>query len=142
MVKNKKESRLRKKARFEEYVWHFLLGLWVLGIFVASGIEGSGERYYDLAMLVERKGAHVFEFFILTYLFWKTLSFYSLKYPKRIWLTFLFSLLYASWDEVHQLFVFGREGKILDVGIDLVGIIFFIILLQMISGFREMKKPA
>jgi len=133
-VKKKKENYSKKKRPFEEeFIWHLALGLWMLGIFVLSGIEGSGQNYYDLRMLIERKGAHIFEFFVLAYLFWKVLSFYSLEFRKRAWLTFLLSLLFASWDEVHQLFVFGREGKIVDVGIDLVGILIFIIAL----GFRK-----
>ncbi len=140
--KKKKENFLkRKKPLSGEFIWHFLLGLWMLGIFIASGIEGSGERYFDLRMLIERKGAHIFEFFVLAYLFWKALSFYALEYRKKIWLAFLFPLFYASWDEVHQLFVFGREGKILDISIDLMGIVFFIISLQLAVGFRETKKP-
>lgn len=140
-AKKKKENYFGKKERFDEFVWHILLGLFLLGIFVLSSVEGSGERYWDLWMLIERKGAHIFEFFVLAYLLWKVLSFYLLGSKSRIWLTFLFSLLYASWDEVHQLFVFGREGKILDVGIDLVGIIILIIFLQLVSGYRKIKKP-
>ena len=140
--KKKRENYFERRGlHFDELIWHALLGLWMLGIFIASGIEGSGEHYYDLVMLIERKGAHVFEFLVLAYLFWTVSFFYSLKFRQQVWLTFLFSFLYASWDEVHQLFVFGREGKILDVGIDLAGVILFIVLLQFVRLHRN-KKPA
>lgn len=133
-AKEKKEDFFGRKELFsEEFVWHLMLGLWMLGIFILSGIEGSGQYYYNLLVLIERKGAHVFEFLALAYLFWKILSFYSLKFRQQVWLTFLFSLLYASWDEVHQLFVFGREGRMTDIGIDLGGIVLFL-------GFLIFKK--
>ena len=111
-MKKKKEDYFGKKERFEEFIWHILLGLFLLGIFILSSIEGSGERYWDFWMLIERKGAHIFEFFVLAYLFWKVLSFYILGLRLQIWLAFLFSLLCASWDEVHQLFVFGLRPDV------------------------------
>lgn len=140
MKKKRENCFKRKKLYFDEFVWHLILGFWILGIFIASGIEGGGKHYYDLAMLVKRKGAHVFEFFILTYLFWKVLSFYSLKFWQQICLTFLFSFFCASWDEVHQLFVFGREGKIEDIFIDLVGIFLLLLVIFFVEKKTVRKK--
>jgi hypothetical protein len=137
-ARKKKENYSRKKKPFsEEFLWLLLLGLWMAGIFIASSTEGSGEHYYDLKMLVERKGAHILEFFALTYLFWKVLSYSIADFKRRLSLVLLFSLFYAISDEFHQLFVFGREGKLSDVGIDCVGIFIFLIFIAL---FKKMPK--
>lgn len=45
-----------------------------------------------------------------------------LTLPKaEMWLPALLSLLYAAGDELHQRFVSGRNGQMMDVGIDFVG---------------------
>ncbi len=129
-----------KKPSREKIVWHALAGLWLLGIFVLSSLEGSGEKYYDLRIFVERKGAHVAEFFILTYLLWKALFFWHLPRQKRLWFAALFSLLWAISDEFHQLFVFGREGKISDIGIDLAGILLFCAAVTAAEKYSRNKK--
>lgn len=62
------------------------------------------------------------EYFILMILL---INLFLRSFRTRI-MTILFSgaiaLLYSFSDELHQLFVPGREGKISDVGFDLVGI--------------------
>ncbi len=65
----------------------------------------------DLAQLIVRKGAHFTIYMV---------------YPcfddrKKFWLAFLVCVLYACSDEVHQLFVAGRSGRLLDVLIDSLG---------------------
>jgi hypothetical protein len=127
--KKKKENYLKKKKQFDEsFVWLLLAGLWMAGIFIASSTEGSGEYFYNLKMLIERKGAHILEFFVLAYLFWKVLRYSVSDFKKLLIFVFLFSLLYAVSDEFHQLFVFGREGKLFDIGMDSIGIIIFLTL--------------
>ena len=137
-AKKKKRSYLKKKEQYnrkEEWLYHLLLGLWMLGIFILSSIEGSDEPHYSLKVFIERKAAHIFEFFVLSYLLYKVLGFYKLNFKRRLVLVFLPSLLYAVLDEFHQLFVFGREGKSLDVGVDVIGILSFLMLVY----FSESK---
>lgn len=137
-ARKKKENYLKKKKPFsEEFLWLLLLGLWMAGIYIASSTEGSGEHYYDLKMLIERKGAHILEFFVLACLFWKVLNYSIADFKKKLSLVLLFSLFYAISDEFHQLFVFGREGKLSDVGIDCVGIFIFLIFIFL---FRKLYK--
>ncbi len=45
------------------------------------------------------------------------------------WKSFLFGLLYAMSDELHQLYVPGREASIADVGIDAAGLLLALLLL-------------
>jgi len=106
-----------------------------------------------------RKLTHVFQYALLT-----GLVFLSVRYTNRIsesrsyaespvkivksdnemyiaislWL----SMLVAVIDEYHQLFVDGRDGTITDVGIDLVGILFVLIIARIIFSvyLRKLGK--
>lgn len=136
--KKKKEDCSKKRKPFSaDFFWLLFSGLWMAGIFVGSSIQGSGEHYFSIRMLIERKGAHVFEYFFLAYLLWKTFSFEVTDFRRKAFLVFLISFLYAATDEIHQLFVFGREGKISDVGIDGIGILIFI---SALFAFKKIRK--
>jgi len=99
--------------------------IWMGIIFYFSSMQGNTPvENPPIRFFVIRKGAHIGEYFILMLL--------SLNYFKNLFLNnkariFIFSgllsLTYAFSDEFHQLFVYGREGKIRDVGFDLIGII-------------------
>lgn len=106
-----------------------------------------GEEIMTELML--RKLAHIFEFSILTFL-----SFLSIRFTNKVsskisyaespvkiiksdnemyiaismWLSFLVAVA----DEYHQLFVDGRSGTIIDVGIDGIGIIVVLIIIRVI----------
>jgi VanZ family protein len=58
----------------------------------------------------------------------------------------LFSMLYASTDEFHQLFVEGRSGSVRDVMIDTLGatlgILFFLCLWKIITFLTLSKKSS
>lgn len=66
-----------------------------------------------------RKLAHFSEYFILYILTYECFKEYNC--PKLIVVSVLFCVLYASFDEFHQLFVDGRCGQITDVMIDTSG---------------------
>lgn len=78
--------------------------------------------------LVFRKLAHGSEFFVLAYLVFNALKSIGFGIRRSLVVAFIFTLGYAGYDEWHQTFVFGRTGSIIDVGIDTVGIIAFIVL--------------
>lgn len=108
------------------FVYYFPILVWMGLIFSLSSIKGNG--FYgeaDFWFYAKRKGAHVFEYIILTILMIRPILNLMKKkdeFSKRLILAGELSFLYAVSDEIHQKFVFGREGKILDVGIDLIGI--------------------
>jgi len=117
--------------RFTKVLFYFgPLIIWMWVIFYFSAQEGSGHQYYDLRMFIERKNAHVFEYLVLTLLGVRMLKYLGKPLIKSIVYATLISLIYAASDEFHQLFVYGREGKLSDVGIDFIGIVlaFFIYL--------------
>ena len=44
------------------------------------------------------------------------------KQSKRIWISLIVGVLYASSDEIHQYFVPGRSARVFDVMIDSAGV--------------------
>ena len=76
-----------------------------------------------------RKIAHFTEYFILGVLVIFTLREYGIK---NVFMPILFCIIYASSDEIHQLFIKGRTGSIIDVIIDSSGSLTSILLLYYI----------
>ena len=74
-----------------------------------------------------RKLAHITEFFILGILVFLTLKEFGCK---NIYIMILLCFLYACSDEIHQLFVPGRDGNIIDILIDTFGSSLAILLLN------------
>lgn len=105
------------------YRW-LAVALWCGIIFYFSSIP-SFRISYGIWDLILRKIAHMAEFGILAFLFYKALNPENKPQTKTalIW-AFVFSFLYAVLDEIHQGFIEGRVGSVLDVGIDSMGIIF------------------
>ena len=109
--------------------WRYGVALlsWMIVIFALSSIHGSGTNYEPSPWYVlERKGAHVAEFFILAFLASLFFAEYRRIREKRAYfflIVFLFGVAYAFSDEIHQFFVFGRQSKFTDVLIDTVGVI-------------------
>lgn len=66
------------------------------------------------------------------------------KEPKLILISTIIGVLYAISDEVHQLAVAGRSGRIIDVIIDslgiLTGVVVFLLLLQICKKLQMKKK--
>ena len=104
----------------------FFLVLWMAVIFSFSSFPGSPVKYeMPMSLYIERKGAHVFEFFLLALLAWNALSAFFPKEKKGFLLSIvaMSALFYAFLDETHQMFVPGREGKLTDILYDSSGIL-------------------
>lgn len=77
------------------------------------------ELFYEKYTYVVRKAAHIVEYFILGFL---TINCFSEFFDKRLILySIIFCVLYSCSDELHQMFVPGRDGNIFDVLIDTFG---------------------
>ena len=85
-----------------------------------------------LLILIVRKLANFTEYFILGLLMYNLFK----EKNKAFNISLFNCILYAIFDEIHQLFVAGRTCKLLDIGIDalgsFVGIIIFITFKKMI----------
>ena len=89
-----------------------------------------------------RKLAHLTEYAILGILLYN--AFRVSKVEKNlIPYSLLICIIYATTDEIHQLFIPGRAGKIVDVGVDslggLIGLIFVILLINVQRVFKGNK---
>lgn len=109
--------------------------LWMMVIYHFSAVPGSGIAYeMPRTLFLERKGAHVSEYFILMLLWIRVFVFYLPKNRIRaLVLAACATVSYAISDEIHQLFVFARTGKATDVLIDGLGIVFAILFFLMFS---------
>ena len=95
-----------------------------------------------LLVFLARKAAHVTEYALLGLLVWRALRKPTLAYP-RPWrwsqagIALLWAALYASSDEIHQLFVPHREGRFHDVVIDTSGAALALLALWLLGKWRK-----
>ena len=92
---------------------------------------GTGLGTWDTIL---RKGAHMAEFGLLWWLWWRAL-------PRRpyLWATVI-ALAYAASDEFHQSFVSGRHGSPVDWLIDACGVAIAFALTRRFSDAR-LRRP-
>ncbi len=105
---------------------------------------GISEHTVYIVVLLARKCAHLTEYAILAFLFWRARWRPSWRAP-RPWsrreaiYAILFVALYASTDEFHQLFVPTRQGSVHDVLIDTTGAALGMIALWGLWKWRERR---
>jgi len=121
----------QKNIFLRHIIFRYLpLLLWFSLIWILSSQEGlSGNANPTLWFYLERKGAHVVEYFILTFLIWRVVGIWTKSLLEQILWTCIWVLWGAVFDESHQTLVMGREGKISDVGIDMIGASFALFFL-------------
>jgi len=105
---------------------------------VASAIERAIEMVLQKDIITEqnykgfefliRKIAHITEYFILSFLFFRAFITSRFRLKKAVIFTAIFSILYAMTDEIHQIFVAGRGPSPVDVMIDTIGILGFLMI--------------
>jgi len=130
---------MKKKNIFPIILFYFLpLVFWMGLIFYFSSLSGNPESHYNLRIYLERKGAHIFEYFLLFLLAFRLFrcGLQRDKTNSYHW-AFLLAWLFAFSDEIHQLFVPGREGVLQDVAFDIFGILFAFLFLRAVTFFRN-----
>ena len=139
-----------------------LILLWMYIVFGFSGQNGeeSSGISFKISMLLTRnneeisrtiepyvrKIAHFSEYAVGGILiFLLLLTFEKISPMIRNILSIIITIIYAITDEVHQVFIPGREGKIIDVYIDTLGIItgilFINLIIKIIVGVRFHPDP-
>ena len=86
-----------------------------------------------------RKYAHIFEFFVLYILVYLFISCYDLDLKRKIIYSMIVCILYGCFDEFHQIFVPGRDGKFKDVFVDAFGSSIGLLICYII-GKRRLNK--
>lgn len=121
--------------------WLLALVSWMGIIFYLSSIPSLQSGFsWDFFL---RKGAHMTEYAILTFLAYKNLSSKNITKRRQYVAAFLFTLLYAGSDEIHQRFVAGRHGTPFDLLYDLAGaaiMIWLITLWPRICAYAKGRK--
>lgn len=128
-----------------------LVILWMIFIFVMSSFDATSSsnqsnfivdiitsiiniKDIGVLSLIIRKLAHFIEYFILGIL---VINFIT-RYDKKIIIAILLCIIYATSDEIHQIFVPGRSCQIIDIMIDSLGSIMGIYLYKLIT--KKCKK--
>jgi VanZ family protein len=102
----------------------------------------AGDAIERIVFLV-RKCAHVTEYAVLALLVWRALR-RPMRGDPRPWrwshagIALLGTALYASSDEIHQLFVPSREGRLADVLIDAGGAALGLVALWLFGKWRKL----
>jgi VanZ family protein len=152
-------------AQFKSFLKYWLpVLLWMSLIFTGSTDSHSSERsagivepilhwlFPRLAQTriddihhVIRKCAHLTEYAILALLVWRALNQTKNNLPAWSWPkvggTLLVVFLYASTDEIHQLFVPTRTGQFSDVMIDTTGAAIGMLALWLFQHFKKRFWP-
>jgi len=90
-----------------------------------------------------RKIAHFSIYTVVGILLMGLISTYKIEEMKRIYISIVIGIIYATSDEIHQFFIPGRAAKFTDVMIDTMGValgITIVLLLLEIWNKKEHKK--
>ncbi|MBU3964982.1 VanZ family protein [Patescibacteria group bacterium] len=101
--------------------WLFLI-FWMGLIFYLSSRPFLSSGFTPKEDFILRKIAHIGEFAILTFLFYRAFKNHKI-FSNPIFWSAIFSIFYAVSDEAHQLFVPGRAGKAEDIIINGIGVL-------------------
>lgn len=91
----------------------------------------------NITSLIVRKGAHIFEFFILGVLLWTD---FLLLRKEALLLPIGIGTIIAAADEGIQTIVFGRAGRITDILIDMCGVCAACLILRLVLRLCHGKK--
>lgn len=146
-----------KNIKRTRIILTILIILWTIVVFYFSnqGSNASATSSYnftsifikneELAQMLEpyfRKIAHYIEYIIGGLLFCALVLTYKLKDERTIIVCVLLGIWYSSLDELHQSFIPGRTGRLVDIYIDTLGVatgtVFLLIINKLINKKRKM----
>ncbi len=90
--------------------------------------------------VVVRKTAHFLEYFILGVFVYRAISSHTNNSNKNLWISFIICFLYAISDEVHQMFIPGRDPTIQDICLDALSSFCALAVLSWISHKKANKR--
>lgn len=110
-------------------------------VYLFPSITENAETFH-MAHVLLRKCAHFSEYFILGIFSYKAIQQFNFLHKPVI--NMAFCIFIACMDETLQLFVNGREGRILDVCIDgfgaLMGIVLVVLIMKLTSKYEKNIK--
>ncbi len=90
------------------------LAVWSILMFIGSSVPSAHISQNTVVDFVAHKSVHIFEYAVLFTLSYKAFN-------KNALIAFLYVLIYASTDELHQTLIPGRTGRVRDVFVDVIG---------------------
>ncbi len=106
--------------------------------------EIEKEELIANSQYIIRKLAHFTIYAIAGINIYGFINTYNIKKSKKIISTFLIGVIYATSDEIHQMFSGGRTPAIKDVCIDTLGVVFgigvFIVINKIVKCCQEINK--
>lgn len=91
------------------------------------------EMTYDIDFYLHKVGHLVFYGFLAIFLFWRSSSY------KRIIIKLILVIGFALADEVHQYFIVGRSGRLIDVLFDTLSVSIFLMILSISGNLKKQK---
>lgn len=98
------------------------------------------EQILERTENIIRKIAHFSIYTLVGFLLMSFISTYNLEENKRIIISLCVGVMYATSDEIHQLFVSGRSGQITDVILDSMGVLLGIVLVLTVIEVNKKIK--
>lgn len=89
---------------------------------------------------IVRKLAHFSIYTVVGILLMGLVSTYDIEEMKRIYISIVIGIIYATSDEIHQFFVPGRAAKFTDVMIDTMGIALGTTIVLLLLKILETQK--
>ncbi|MDD3006168.1 MAG: VanZ family protein [Candidatus Pacebacteria bacterium] len=130
---------LNKKQKRSIIFYWLPVFFWCAGIFYLSSIPSLRSDFADNWDLILRKIAHITEYAVLTFLFYRAAA-QNIGRRRAIAYAALFALTFALSDEYHQTFISGRSGNAVDVTIDSLGIFLSVFLIDKRFMDASIKK--
>jgi VanZ family protein len=109
--------------------------VYALAVFVLSSIPSL--KGPDLGFALQDKVLHMLEFGVFGLLLQRSIFHHHSIQVKRIVLVLILGIGYGGLDEIHQLFISGREASLGDFLADGVGIVLSCILYLMVKRIRQ-----
>ena len=95
---------------------------WMVLIFFLSSRPGTSVADNQILNFIFFKSLHLIEYSVLFFLvYWANKKTFNFSFWEAVLLSFILTIIYAISDEIHQIFVPTREGKLRDVLIDTFG---------------------
>lgn len=143
------------KKRIIRVILIILIIIWMITVFnlsnnngeVSSGISlkiakiiSNDKNIIKMLEPILRKLAHLSEYIVGGFLFYGLLLTYNLKSKAQVLCSGILGIVYSITDEIHQLFIPGRSGQVIDVLIDSLGVCIGISILLLIIKIVKIKK--
>lgn len=112
------------------------LGMWLGLIYWLSSQPRLVEIEDVVGEVLFFKGAHFVTYAVLVWLWWRALAPARRVTRWTMAAAFIMTVLYGLSDEVHQLYVPGRYGRLSDVMIDASGALMMVVLLSKVKWLR------